>query len=257
MGMQRQKSGVVLIATGVMLAGSLLLSPLAEPLANSSVNRNKPKTNSEFVLSVAQSDQKLAPLMLNKAKLASFISNELKKVEHVTPTDKDLLKELVFMNSPKASELEQFDQCFLVKVSYLLKALSDKSFVKQIGGELMLDVADGSCEHGGTMFLKRNGKVGLKMIPNDPTAGYEILPSQSWANNYYFPTSSQYRIDMVFPFHFHVQNVPNNRTASLMPGEFSAPEAVFSTVGKNKFNVDVGVVLNNQQVNIDLGVYTY
>jgi hypothetical protein len=262
--MQKQKSRVILIAAGVMVAGSLLLSPLAEPISDSFANRTKPKTNSEHVLKVAQSDRQLAPLLLDKAKLASYLSAELKNLEHVNP--KEYYSDVDTLSTPKSDELMRFGLEDLVRVYYLLTALQQPAFRQQIGKELELDTKDRSCEHGGTIHLKSSKRFAVEMIPNDPDPPGEIINEMpgSFRNpdDSYLPKTSQDSPDRLIHFHFHAKYENSSYSSVLSSDDFiCGGGAMFSRLGEGQFNADMALYRKNgekyDRVNLDLGVYSY
>jgi len=222
------------------------------------------QTNSDYISEVAEKDKNLSFYKGDKTYIAEYISKKLKELDHINRENyvKDF-KEAFFgytvtlMNTPSQEELNDFNELGLIKIYYLLNALSDVEFRKQIGTELELDTRDTTGEHGGALYLEKSGKVVIEMIPNEPLPDITIIGRDTYYNPKRKPKSS----DLLYPFHFHARGVNEIESSALSPGDFYNKSLVFTRVGKNEFNVDVPIFFKKQDrfytVNLDLGVYSY
>ncbi len=288
------------VGVAVSLTGATLLSPLREPIFKA-VGLKEP-TNNEQVLTTARGDKTLSALLKKGNRgLAEFISSALQKQEHVNPDYyPTYAKEhgITIMNTPSPDELESLSKAQLVKIYYLLQALSDPEFRKIIGDELNKDMADKSGEHGGILHLVNlNGKlqVAVEMVPNNNgpnpfealaldgiTVGdmssedlLKATDNSREPDNEYNPEKRLFSLDMLCPVHFHAQKITldgaalsgedfENIDITSQGSQYVLREpASFSTVGGNKFNVDMGLVVlgengkTSKAINLDLGVYPY
>lgn len=223
-------------------------------------------TNTDYILEVARWDRKLYPLIENgKRGLADYISRRLAGLEHINP--KEYYDYIVVMNTPTPDDLMVFKSKNLIKIYYLLQALSDDEFRERIGKELGLDTKDRMSEHGGVFHLQNDGKLEIEMLSDDSGSVDLILSEgigfgRSSSDRSYIPAEPEYTLDILLPFHFHAhrENYPQSSAISNQDGR----QTVFTPLGKGRFNVDIGLfddvkIANGERVhvNIDLGTYDY
>ncbi len=229
--------------------------------------------NKSYVVDFAKKDKKLAPRVKS---LPQMLSDRLSKLEHMNPAP-ELLKaltngfEVTIWTSPTAEELKQLERHQLVKIYYLMEALSDSTTRKQMGRNLEADRYDQTGEWGGMSHLSKSG-VWFDFVPSNPLVSI-VSPSEKleleleaainprqFDNSYY--SEPNIPRDMLFPFHFHAQTV--NDTGATFPSyaDFRCGEGIMlSLVDLGKFNVDVVLWIKNgdkwRWIDLDLGVYTY
>lgn len=235
-------------------------------------------TRSEYIRKIAREDSELAPRLKNNMEgLRAYLSVALGKLKHATPKDyHSIEKNISVWETPTPEQLLELTDVQLIKMYYLLKALSDPSFRKKIGKELEKDAEDIKSEHGGVFRLLNGGKGAIQIEIVPPTE--EIIredfrfsgrhPTNS--DGKYHPIGIPYTLDIIGGFHFHARTISPNHsafsgsdftTAAIM---LSTEFFLFSRPEKNKFNVDVGIVLVEKngttikkKLDIDLGVYDH
>ncbi|MEW6329155.1 MAG: hypothetical protein AB1468_03495 [Candidatus Micrarchaeota archaeon] len=259
--------------TGIMLVSSdsvsvLFKKPFAEQIIKT-VNHNH-----EYIMRVARRDKLLRELIKNKSVLASYLADILKTLPHTDPpAGKGEMTKII--TNPTKDDLEKLELIDLIKIYYLLNALKNDEFRLVIGSELDKDTADKTGEHGGALCLGEIGDVTLRMVPNklvvSDTANYSN--GQYNPDAYYHPEirSSEIGPTVLTALHLHARRVNHSGCARLSPDDFKGDygELVFTRIGKNKFNVDMGFVrvkpnspiiidgVTTEHINIDLGVYSY
>ena len=226
--------------------------------------------NNNYILEIARKGRDST--VKDKAKVAKFISNRLKELEHINPIffantlGASELEEVVTMSVPTTEELNKFDEVQLLQVYLLLKALESPEFRARIGKELELDTKDTTCEHGGVLRLGEKGNVLLEMVPSasigeSPFPGMDLPPDMGYS----YDVLQTYSRDLLFRFHFHALKPDQSFSSSLSGGDWifgGAGGAVFSRIDGKKFNLDVGLSFVDAEgkivkVNLDLGVYSY
>jgi len=222
------------------------------------------ETNSEYVQEVGKGINVLIETFYNgSCVLAGEIAEKLANAEFVNPTGEFYSEEL--WNNPSKEDLEQISSGQLIRTYALMNALSKPEFREKIGEELVLDTQDKSGEHGGVLRLNPDGSVKVEMIKNTFRCGQMEIRIGSHgcdADKHYSPDSIGYRLDILLPFHFHAIEIEYSKSAALSGGDFFwGPQAVFTSVGEGKFNVDVALFYKKDEkpvsVNLDLGVYHY
>ncbi|MFH0701493.1 MAG: hypothetical protein V2A62_03575 [Candidatus Woesearchaeota archaeon] len=227
------------------------------------------KTSKDYFAQVIEGDKTLSKLIAT-GKLAHYISEELTKLEHFTPKGYPQSQDFGhgdMENQEKPSEgyLKNFKQFFLTDTYFLLQALKDIEFRKELGRELEADTKDKSSEHGGVLRLLPNGKVKIEVIPSydgpnmldDFGFGHRQDPDST-----YTPTDIKYTLDVLNHFHFHARLTDHSESAVLSAADYWYGGVVFTRVGGNKFNVDATLFYEREdkkviKVNIDLGIYQY
>ena len=216
---------------------------------NEEVKEKPDQTNSQYVKMVLKKNYDL-----KKYQLVNSISEILDGVDHINPEPYE--GDAKIMNTPSPIELKKFKKKNLIKVYYLLQALSDSDFRQKIGEELEKDMNDTSCEYGGVLYLLENGEVKIQMLPHDPLKCSLDIRSKigSLADYRYCLPDVDYAIDKLAVFHFHSHKTYNRQSTALSPGDGGI---VFSRMDGNRFNVDIGLRCKKEFVNLDLGVYRY
>lgn len=227
------------------------------------------RTNYEYVLGVAEKNDALCSLLIKgKEGLAEDISRKLEELDHVNPEgycDNPFYDDITLMNIPTPEELARFDEVRLIRIFYLLQALSDSDFRQRIGEELEKDTRDYTCEHGGVFHLKTNGSLDIEMLrntQNDPNVDLIIINYAHYIpDKNYCPETPKYTLDILTGFHFHARQENFVESSALSHNDFLMEQAVFTRLGKNKFNADIGLFYKENdkvhKANLDLGVYGY
>ncbi|MFA5050188.1 MAG: hypothetical protein WC501_04225 [Candidatus Micrarchaeia archaeon] len=272
---------VVPIVCACALAVVFSRSPLIENILRTDRPTQTTATQSDnynYFQQAAKGNKNLVHLLKNgKHDLAVYLSERLKELKHATPEGYLLLhpaREITVMETPSAEQLQQFETIQLIKIYYIMQALSDPEFRNRIFEELEKDTTDRKSEHGGALHLLHSCEKS--------TATIEMVPSQYRGNviedftgrqfnpdSIYSPKQIPDTPDMLGPFHFHARAISPHYTAFSGNDFFSMANVfgfteffLFSRPERNQFNADMAIILVEKdgrtikaKIDLDLGTY--
>lgn len=225
--------------------------------------------NEDYIMQQALKNKHLSKLLENEgAALAEYISNYLKRINHVNPEEHPYKNgsDVQIWSTPLAQQILGCGLDIQVRIYFLLEALKIDEFREELGRELERDTEDTRCEHGGALHLKPDGILEIEMIP------CEVFDGFSWSGlqlryvkadrTYIAARNPDPAIDVLLLFHFHARLVEFVYKSMLAPNDIAFTNfLVFTRIGENRFNVDIDPVCENHEkrfrVNLDLGIYSY